>query len=175
VIEFNYFKPTYWKPAEDATRYSRAIYSFRKRSMPDPTMSVFDAPTGDFACTRRPRSNSPLAALTAMNEPIFVEASQALAQRVLREGGQTDASRLAFAFRLCTSRLPTVDERSALLKLLSSRRDRLKRGELKAGDIAFNPLTKPADIPPDATPNEIAAWSIVARVLLNLDETVTKN
>ncbi len=175
VIEFNYFKPTYWKPAEDATRYSRAIYSFRKRSMPDPTMSVFDAPTGDFACTRRPRSNSPLAALTAMNEPIFVEASQALAQRVLREGGQNDAARVDHAFRLCTSRLPTIDERSALLKLLSSRRDRLKRGELKAGDIAFNPLTKPADIPPDATPNEIAAWSIVARVLLNLDETVTKN
>lgn len=174
VIEFNYVKPTYWKPAEDAIRYSRAIYSFRKRSMPDPTMSAFDAPTGDAACTRRPRSNSPLAALTTMNEPIFIEASQALAQRVLREAGQTDAERVDYAFRLCTSRLPTNAERNTLLKLLSSRRERLKRGELKAGDIAFNPMTKPANIPPDATPNEIAAWSIVARVLLNLDETVAK-
>ncbi|MFA6546269.1 MAG: PSD1 and planctomycete cytochrome C domain-containing protein, partial [Limisphaerales bacterium] len=175
VIEFNYFKPTYWKPAEDATRYSRALYIFRKRSMPDPAMSAFDAPTGDFTCTRRPRSNSPLAALTAMNEPVFIEASQALAQRVLREAGATDAQRADYAFRLCTSRLPASGERSALLKLLASRRERLRRGELKAGEIAFNPLTKPAELPPNATPNEIAAWSVVARVLLNLDETVSKN
>ena len=174
VLEFNFFKPTYWKPAEDATRYSRAIYAFRKRSMPDPALNAFDAPTGDATCTRRPRSNSPLAALTAMNETIFIEASQGLAQRVLREAGPTDVERANYAFRLCTSRLPSADERGALLKLLSSRRERLKRGELKAGDIAFNPLTKPADIPPDATPNDIAAWSIIARVLLNLDETVSK-
>ena len=175
VIEFNYFKPTYWKPAEDTTRYSRALYVFRKRSMPDPTMSAFDAPTGDAACTRRPRSNSPLAALTAMNEPIFIEASQSLAQRVLREGGQDDAARADYAFRLCTSRLPSNEERSAVLKLISSRRERLQRGEIKAGDIAFSSLAKASDIPPDATPNEIAAWAIAARVLLNLDETVSKN
>ena len=175
VLDFNFFKPTYWKPAEDATRYSRGLYVFRKRSMPDPTMSAFDAPTGDAACTRRPRSNSPLAALTALNEPIFVEAAQALAQRVLREGGQSDAERVGYAFRLCTSRVPSDEERGTLLKLLASRRERLAKGKLKAADIAFSPLSKATDIPPNATPNEIAAWSIVARVLLNLDETVSKN
>ena len=175
VLEFNFFKPDYWKPAVDATRYSRALYLFRKRSMPDPTMIVFDAPTGDTACVRRPRSNSPLAALTAMNEPIFVEASQALALRVLREGGPDDAARINHAFRLCTSRLPTKVEQSQVLQLLASRRERLKRGELKAGDIAFSALSKPSDIPADATPNEIAAWAIVSRVLLNLDETLAKN
>ena len=175
VLDFNFFKPDYWKPAEDATRYSRALYVFRKRSMPDPVMNTFDAPTGDAACTRRPRSNSPLAALTAMNEPIFVEAAQALALRVLREGGPDDISRIQHAFRLCTSRPPTDKEIAELQKLLQSRRDRLKKGELKANDIAFSGLTKPSDIPPDATPNEIAAWAIVARVLLNLDETITKN
>lgn len=174
VLEYNYFKPDYWKPAEDGTRYSRALYMFRKRSMPDPTMIAFDAPTGDTACTRRPRSNSPLAALTAMNEPVFVEAAQALALRVLREGGSDDASRVTHAFRLCTSRGPTEKERDHLLSLLNSRRDRLKKGELRAADIAFSPLTKPSELPADATPNEIAAWAIVARVLLNLDETVTK-
>lgn len=175
VLEFNFFKPDYWKPAEDATRYSRALYVFRKRSMPDPTMIAFDAPTGDTACTRRPRSNSPLAALTALNEPVFVEAAQALAFRVLREGGADDASRIHHAFRLCTSRAPLDTERAELQKLLQSRRERLKQGELKANDIAFSVLTKPAEIPPDATPNEIAAWAIVSRVLLNLDETITKN
>ncbi|MBL9167746.1 MAG: PSD1 domain-containing protein [Verrucomicrobiales bacterium] len=175
VLDFNFFRPDYWKPAEDATRYSRALYVFRKRSMPDPTLIAFDAPTGDTSCTRRPRSNSPLAALTAMNEPIFVEAAQALALRVLREGGADDGARAEYAFRLCTSRRPTEQERREILSLLESRRQRLKRGELKASEIAFSSLTKPQDIPPEATPNEVAAWAVVARVLLNLDETIAKN
>ncbi len=175
VLDFNFFKPDYWKAAEDATRYSRALYVFRKRSMPDPAMIAFDAPTGDLACTRRPRSNSPLAALTAMNEPIFVEAAQALALRVLREAGPEDAARVDHAFRLCTSRLPSDAERAEVLQLLRSRRERLRRGELKAGDIAFSAFTKPSELPPDATPNEVAAWAITSRVLLNLDETIAKN
>jgi hypothetical protein len=175
VLDYNYFKPDYWKPAEDATRYSRALYVFRKRSMPDPTMIAFDAPTGDTSCTRRPRSNSPLAALTAMNEPVFVEAAQALALRVLREGGEEDAARIRHAFRICTSRRPTDKEQEQLQTLLATQRQRLKKGELKAVDLAFSSFTKPADIPSDATPNDVAAWAIVARVLLNLDETLTKN
>lgn len=175
VLEYNYFKPDYWKPAEDSTRYSRALYVFRKRSMPDPAMIAFDAPTGDTSCTRRPRSNSPLAALTSMNEPVFVEASQALALRVLREGGPDDESRINHAFRLCTSRLPDKRESEQIQKLLGSRRDQLKKGALKASDIAFNTLTRTSSLPADATPNDIAAWSIVSRVLLNLDETITKN
>ncbi len=175
VLEYNYNKPTYWKPAEDASRYSRALYVFRKRSMPDPAMLAFDAPTGDTSCTRRPRSNSPLAALTTMNEPIFVEASQAMALRVLREGGPDDASRIIHAFRLCTSRHPSDFEQNEIQRLILSRRERLKKGELMAADIAFSPLTKPTAIPPDVTPNEIAVWTIVSRVLLNLDETITKN
>jgi hypothetical protein len=175
VLDLAFFKPDYWKPAEDATRYSRALYVFRKRSMPDPAMIAFDAPTGDTACTRRPRSNSPLAALVALNEPIFVEAAQGLALRVLRDGGPDDAARVNHAFRLCTGRLPTEGERGKIIELLGSRRDRLRRGELKASDIAFSKFAKPADIPPDATPNDVAAWAIVSRVLLNLDETLTKN
>lgn len=175
VLDFNFFKPDYWKPAEDASRYSRALYVFRKRSMPDPTLIAFDAPTGDTACTRRPRSNSPLAALTAMNEPIFVEAAQALALRVWREGGSDDATRAEHAFRLCTGRRPTESEREEIVQLVRSRRERLKRGELVAGELAFSVFTQPRQIPPDATPNEIAAWAVASRVLLNLDETIAKN
>jgi len=164
VLDYNYFKPDYWKPAEDATRYSRALYVFRKRSMPDPTMIAFDAPTGDTSCTRRPRSNSPLAALTAMNEPVFVEAAQALAVRVLREGGEDDAARIRHAFRLCTSRLPTGKEQEQIQMLLATQRQRLKKGELKAADVAFSSFTKPADIPSDATPNGSLPGRFVGRV-----------
>jgi hypothetical protein len=175
VLDLAFFKPDYWKPAADASRYSRALYVFRKRSMPDPTLTALDAPTGDTACTRRPRSNSPLAALAAMNEPIFVEAAQGLAIRILREGGSDDNARADYAFRLCTGRVPTESERGVILKLLASRGERLRRGELKAADVAFSPSTRLADLPPNATPNDIAAWAIVSRVLLNLDETLTKN
>ena len=79
VLDYNFTYPAYWKPAEGPERYRRTLYGFRKRSMPDPVMSNFDAPNGDFACARRVRSNTPLAALTGLNEPIFVEAARALA------------------------------------------------------------------------------------------------
>jgi hypothetical protein len=175
VLDFNFVRPDYWTPATDNTRYARALYVFRKRSMPDPTMIVFDAPTGDSTCTRRPRSNSPLAALTALNEPIFVEASQAMALRVLREGGRDDWSRIRFAFRLCVSRFPTELEQEELTQLLNSRRDRLRKGELKAKEIAFAETTRAVDIPSDTTAIDVATWAIVCRVILNLDETLTKN
>jgi mono/diheme cytochrome c family protein/uncharacterized coiled-coil protein SlyX len=175
VLEFNYFKPDYWNPPTDAQRYRRSLYVFRKRSMPDPVMSAFDAPNGDFACARRVRSNTPLAALTSLNEPIFVEAAQALALRVLREGGSSDPQRVDFAFQLCTCREPTAAERDAILAQLSTNLRRLRSRELKATDVAFSSLTRLDDLPADATPNDIAAWTLLGRVLLNLDETITKN
>jgi hypothetical protein len=175
VLDFNYFKPTYWHPPEDGQRYRRALYVFRKRSMPDPVLSSFDAPNGDLACARRLRSNTPLSALTSLNEPVFVEAAQALAQRVLREGGSDTAQRADYAFRLCTSRGIKAGELEAIEKLLNDSLNRLHGGELQAGPIAFTSLTDPTKLPADSTPNEIAAWTIVCRVLLNLDETLTKS
>lgn len=175
VLDYNYFPVTYWVPPTDAERYRRSLYLFRKRSMPDPVLSTLDSPNGDASCARRPRSNTPLAALTGLNEPVFVEASQALAQRVLHEAAPTDTDRLNRAWQLCTSRLPTEKERHLLLKLLAENRDRLRKGELKAGDIAFSLFTKPEALPPEATPNDLAAWTLLSRVLLNLDETITKS
>ncbi|NBV86575.1 MAG: DUF1553 domain-containing protein, partial [Verrucomicrobia bacterium] len=175
VLDFNYTKPTYWVPPTGAERYRRALYLFRKRSMPDPVLSSFDAPNGDFACARRPRSNTPLSALAGLNETTFVEAAQALAQRILREGGGTDESRANYAYRLCVSRNIQARELRVVLGLLEESRSRLQSRELKATQIAFSELTKVADLPPDCTPNEIAAWTIVGRVLLNLDETLTKS
>jgi hypothetical protein len=175
VLEYNYFKPDYWQPPTDAQRYRRSLYVFRKRSMPDPVMSVFDAPNGDFSCARRVRSNTPLAALTSLNETIFVEAAQSLALRVLREGGSSEAERVSLAFQLCTNREPSPAERDAILAQLTSDLRRLRSKELKASAVAFSPLTKLDDLPADATPNDMAAWTLLARVLLNLDETITKN
>ena len=85
MLNYNYVIPDYWDPATGPERYRRSIYMFRKRSMPDPTLSAFDAPNGDFSCARRIRSNTPLSALTSLNEPVFVEATQALALRILKE------------------------------------------------------------------------------------------
>ena len=174
VIDFNYVKPE-WPVATGPERYRRALYVFRKRSMPDPALSNFDAPTADVACVRRPRSNTPLAALTSLNEPIFVEASQALALRVLREGGGTDAERADYAYRLCTARGVKSVERAELLKLVASRRKQLAEGWLPAVEVAAGEPGKHLELPPGTTPQDAAAWTIAARVLLNLDETLTKN
>jgi hypothetical protein len=174
VLDYNFTYPGYWKPAEGPERYRRALYGFRKRSMPDPVMSNFDAPNSDFACARRVRSNTPLAALTALNEPIFVEAARALALRVLREGGGDDQRRADYAFFLCTSRQPSAPEREAVLTLLQSRRQRLADGWLNARDIATGDPGRLPELPAGATPQDAAAWTLAARVLLNLDETISK-
>jgi hypothetical protein len=175
VLDYNYVYPSYWTPAQGADRYRRTLYGFRKRSMPDPVMSNFDAPNGDTACVRRVRSNTPLAALTSLNEPIFFEAAQALALRVLREGGARDDERAAYAFRLCTSRTPTEAESRELLALLQSRRARISDGWLNVRAITTGDATRLPELPPGSTPQDAAAWTLVARVLLNLDETLTKN
>jgi len=175
VLDYNFTYPAYWKPAEGPERYRRTVYGFRKRSMPDPVMSNFDGPNGDFACARRVRSNTPLAALTSLNEPIFNEAARALALRVLLEGGATDAERADYAFLLCTSREPAAVEREAVLALLASQRQRLADGWLSVREIATGDPAKLPELPANATPQDAAAWTLAARVLLNLDETISKN
>lgn len=174
VLDYNFFKPDYWKPAEGPERYRRALYVFRKRSMPDPMLGSFDAPNGDTACARRPRSNTPLAALTGLNEPIFVEAAQGLALRILREGGLDDAERTAYAYRLCTARSIKPAEQAQISALLGDTRQRLAQGWISAREIATGDAAKLPALPAGTNPQDAAAWTVVARVLLNLDETLTK-
>ncbi len=171
----SYLKVDFWKTAIGADRYRRSIYTFRRRSMPDPALSSFDAPNADFACVRRVRSNTPLAALTSLNETVFIEASQALALRILREGGSTDRERAQYGFRLCTGRTAKSSEINEVLALLQSRKDKLAEGWLPAREIAFGSPDKIPELPRGASPKDVAAWTIAGRVLLNLDETVTKN
>jgi len=174
VLEFNYVQIA-WPEATGADRYRRSLYTFRRRSMPDPALGTFDAPNGDISCARRLRSNTPLAALTGLNEPIFVEAARGLALRTLAEGGADDSSRVERAFLLCTSRLPTAAEKQELLAFLAAQRKRLADGWLDPREIASGDPDKLPGLPAGATPQDAAAWTLVSRVLLNLDETVTKN
>ena len=172
VLEYNYVKPPYWKPSQGPERYLRALYLFRKRSMPDPMLSSFDAPSSDFACASRIRTNTALAALTGLNEPIMVEAAQAFALRILREGGATDEHRAAHAYRLCVSRSIRPAESEKLLALIAGTRERLITGTLNADEIIADSSAK---LPAGITAQDAAAWTLAARVLLNLDETLTKN
>jgi len=175
VLNYNYVVPNYWTPAIGPDRYRRAVYVFRKRSMPDPVMASFDSPNGDVSCARRVRSNTPLAALTGLNEAVFVEAAQAMALRVLREGGRDDGSRTEYAFRLCTSRKPTAKEQLTIADLLSENRKRLAEGWLNPREIATGDAAKIPELPEGVNPQDAAAWTIVSRVLLNSDETISKN
>jgi mono/diheme cytochrome c family protein len=167
------YAPKTWATSEGAERYRRALYTFRFRSVPYPALQAFDAPNGEMSCVRRARSNTPLQALTTLNEPVFVESAQALAARTLKEGGSTDRQRLAYAFRLCTARTPLPAEADVLLQFLAREDRRLADGWLGAGDLAGLKLDAPAALPPNTTPRQLAAWAVVARVLLNLDETIT--
>ena len=175
VLDYNYTYPAYWKPAEGPDRYRRTIYGFRKRSMPDPVASSLDAPNGDFSCAVRVRSNTPLAALTTLNEPIFVEAARALALRILHEGGATDEERIQYGFLLCLSRGASSAEVSVLKNLLKTQRTRIADGWLNARELTTGNAASLPSLPENATPQDAAAWMIVSRVLLNLDETISKN
>jgi len=174
VLDYNFVYPAYWTPATGSERYRRTVYGFRKRSMPDPVMSNFDAPNGDFSCARRVRSNTPLAALTGLNETIFVEAARALAMRILNEAGHDDKSRARYAFLLCTSREPTETEVQVILNLLEVQRQRLADGWLNPREITTGDAAKLPVLPEKSSPQDAAAWTLTARVLLNLDETLSK-
>ncbi len=168
------YAPFPWKDEEGAEKYRRALYTFRRRSTPYPALQTFDVPNADFSCVRRLRSNSPLQALVSLNEPLFVEAAQALARVTLAEGGKNDSERITFAFRRVLARPPAEDEKRELLSLLDKQTQRLAEGWLNPNEISTGASEVPKDLPVGATPTKLAAYTVVARALLNLDETITK-
>jgi hypothetical protein len=165
------YGPKFWEEEKGENRYRRALYTFRYRSVPYPILQAFDAPNGDFSCVRRGRSNTPLQALMTLNDPISMESAQGLARRVLREGGLTDTSRLEYAFRCCVARKPTKDELKELAALLQKQLARFSAKEAKPLELAASEVSK---LPQGTNEAQLAAWTAVSRVLLNLDETITK-
>ena len=169
------YGPKIWDEAAGADRYRRGLYTFRYRSLPYPALQVFDAPNGDFACVRRSRSNTPLQALTALNEPVFMECARAgLGLRTVTEGGQSDDERLTYAFRRCVARKPSAEESAELLALLAKQKERFARPGARPRDLAADESNTAPKLPDGVTQADLAAWTIVSRVLLNLDETFTK-
>lgn len=163
------YGPKNWPESQGEDRYRRALYTFRYRSIPYPALQAFDAPNGETSCVRRARSNTPLQALTTLNEPLFLEAARSLAAKTLREAPASDAQRLAYAFRRCVGRTPQSEETKTMLEFLAKQKARLREGWLSALD-----LTGSTPVPRGLTPVDLAAWTAVSRVLLNLDETITK-
>jgi hypothetical protein len=160
-----------WPVSTGEDRYRRGMYTFWKRALPFPSLLSFDAPTGDTSCPRRVRSNTPLQALTTLNEGTFVEAAQALGLRVYKEGGTDNASRATYAFRLCTGRTPTEKERDSVLAFWDEHYRYFEDRTSAAANVA---LADVKQIPPDVNLHKVAAWAMVSRALLNLDETITK-
>lgn len=161
------YSPKSWPESQGQDRYRRALYTFRYRSVPYPVLQAFDAPNGDVSCVRRDRSNTPLQALATLNETMFLETARALAVNTLQHGGARDEDRIGYAFERCVSRRPEPKETAVLLKLLHGQSARFTSGDANALE-----LTGP--LPAGIVPTQAAAWTAVSRVLLNLDETITK-
>jgi hypothetical protein len=157
-----------WKPSAGTDRYRRGMYTFFWRSAPHPGLVAFDAPDANTTCTRRNRSNTPLQALTLLNDKAFFECAQFLASRVLHDAKGDDTERLKHAFRLCVSREPTTREAERLEALLSNLQGELAKVPAEAKKLA------PLNVPANVTPAQAAAWTLTARVILNLDEFITR-
>ena len=158
-----------WTTSTGEDRYRRAVYTTWRRSNPYPSMATFDVPSREVCTIRRPRTNTPLQALVTMNDPAYVEAAQALARRMIREGGSTTADRALRGFRLVLARQPVAAEIDRLVRLHDDVLVDFQESPEDAKKMATDPLGPP---PPDLTANlaDLAAWTVVANVILNLDE-----
>jgi hypothetical protein len=168
------YAPFPWIEETGPDRYRRALYTYRRRTTPYPLLQTFDVPEGNVSCVRRARSNTPLQALTTLNETVAMEAAQALARRTIAEGGANDAERVAYAFRRCVARPPNEAESAELLRLLARQTARIADGWIDPWLLATGKNERPDNLPGGVTPAKLAAYTTVARVLLNLDETITK-
>ena len=159
-----------WQTSGGEDRYRRALYTEWRRTSPYPSMATFDAPNREVCTIRRVRTNTPLQALVTLNDPVYVEAAQALARR-MAQGGTTSADKVRFGFRLCLARPPRDAELERLVKLYDDAHAEYAKDQdkaVRAGDRAARPAAAGADVA------DLAAWTAVANVLLNLDETLMK-
>ena len=162
---------TKWNVSSAGQQHRRGLYIWWKRTAPYPSMITFDAPRRNVCTERRPRTNTPLQALVSLNDPVFIECANALGRRMITETPQgTLAAKVSYGFRLCVARLPSDQETRELVKLYE-RALAIYRKKPKAAQA----LATAKALPSNTTAAEVAAWTLVANVLLNLDETLTKN
>ena len=160
-----------YSQSHGADLYRRTMYTFWKRTCPPAQLATFDAPDRETCTVRRARTNTPLQALVLMNDPTYVEAARKFAERILLEGGTTTDQRINFAFRLATARQPTPRELIVLRRVFEQQLARFNSDPTAATKLlAVGESARNEQLPV----SELAAWSAVANVILNLDETVTK-
>jgi hypothetical protein len=161
---------TDWKTSAGEDRYRRALYTTWRRSNPYPSMSTFDAPNREVCTIRRNRTNTPLQSLVTLNDPVYVEAAQALARRSIKHSSTTE-DQITYAFRCCVAREPSAAEREMLMKLYNDARTDLANRPKAAVKLATVPI---GDLPQGVQPIDAAAMTVVGSVLLNLDEIFLK-
>jgi hypothetical protein len=159
------YGPLEWKVSEGEDRYRRGLYTFSKRTAPYAMFTTFDAPTGEVCVARREVSDTPLQALATLNDQVFLEAAQALGRMMIARP-ETTAERVAYLFRRCVTRPPTPQETNLLVQYYTIQKERFDKKELNAATVAGMG---------DGDPNARAAWTVLARSLLNIDEAIIKH
>jgi hypothetical protein len=160
-----------WETSKGEDKYRRGLYTFWRRTAPHPAMVSFDAPSREFCVLRRNRSDTPLQALTTLNDPAAIECAQAIAHKVAGKTSSDLKARATFAFRLVLARAPEPKEVERLAALFQSELKNYQADAKAAGKMAGSDIGEASGKPDVA---ELAAWTVVANVLLNLDEAITK-
>jgi hypothetical protein len=159
-----------WATSDGSDRYRRGLYTFWRRSAPYPSFMTFDATSREFCTLKRIRTNTPLQALTTLNDPAFFDAARGLARRILAESSSSEHDRVNYGFRLCVSRHPEAAELKRLEAFYEQQLEHFRQDPKAAVDVALG--SGHTSAPPDST--EAAAWTMVANVMLNMDQTLTK-
>lgn len=160
-----------WTTSTGEDKYRRGLYTFWRRTVPYPSMATFDAPSRELCTVRRIRTNTPLQAFVTLNDPVYVEAAQALARRIVREGGPTATDRARFALQLCLIRPPRDEQVAQLVALYDQEFAHYRQDVKSAEELATDPL---GPLPKEMDPADVAAWTVIGNVLLNLDGVLTK-
>lgn len=168
IAELGYAGSIKWETTQSDDKYRRGLYIFLQRTTPYPSLITFDAPDSNVTCTRRERSNTPLQALTTLNDPVFFECAQALGARVVRAAPADQAARVDQLFEICLSRSPTMAERERLTRLYAEARAELEKDPASAQSLVQGIKDSKGD------EVEWGAWIVLARTVLNLDEFVTR-
>ena len=168
VAAISYANNFKWAVSEGGDRYRRGLYTFFKRTSPHPTLTTFDCPDANTTNVKRNRSNTPLAALTLMNNEVYTEAASALAESLLSESYADDTQRIRQAFERCLARPASLAEVAALRSVLGDARQYYLKHKAEAEKIAVGPAGRPVGVA------ERAAWAVALRVLLNVDEFITR-
>jgi hypothetical protein len=162
---------TFYEQDHGEALYRRSMYTYWKRMAMPPDMDAFDAPTRDTACTRRQRTNTPLQALATMNDTQWIEAARTLAERLIKEGGKQPAQRIQYLSELVLSHDPSPQMQSVLQKSFEQM-ERHYEADPKAAHALIAVGEKRSD--PAIPASQLAAWTMVASEMLNLDETLNK-